>query len=125
MQRYAVKARRKNSQEAWSEWAEADNYDRATYHARRAEEAGYEVKLEVIEVEIKRDVPCERGTLGYNIRRLMKKNGYTQKELAMRAGCAESAISKYTNNKRNPSIRLMKNLAIALGVTLDELTRGE
>lgn len=125
MQRYAVKARRKNPKEKWTEWAEADDYDRATYHAHRVEEAGYEAKIEVIEVEAKQDVPCERGTLGYNIRRLMKKNGYTQKELAMRAGCAESAISKYTNNKRDPSIRLMKRLAIALGVTLDELTKGE
>lgn len=125
MQRYAIKARRKNSKEKWTEWTEADNYERATYHAHRVEEAGYEAKIEVIEVEAKQDVPCERGTIEYNIRRLMQKNGYTQKELAMRAGCTGGAISKYSNNKRDPSIRLMKRLAIALGVTLDELTRGE
>lgn len=59
--------------------------------------------------------------LGENIKRLMKENGYTQKQLAMRAQCTESAISKYVNNEREPNIRILKNLSIALGVTVDEL----
>ena len=120
MQRYAIKARRKNSKEKWTEWAEADNYERATYHAHRVEEAGYEARIEVIESKA-----GERGTMGDKIKRLMKYNGYTQNQLAMRSGCTKSAISKYIHNDRDPSIRLMKRLAIALGVTLDELTRGE
>lgn len=60
---------------------------------------------------------------GDNIKRLMKENGYTQKQLAMRSGCTESAISRYIRNQRTPSIRVLKNLAVALGVTVDELTR--
>ena len=59
--------------------------------------------------------------LGQNITRLMKENGYTQRQLAMRAGCSECAISRYVNYEREPSIRILKNLAIALGVTVDEL----
>lgn len=63
--------------------------------------------------------------LGDKIKHLMKKNGYTQKQLAMRSGCTECAISRYINNKREPSIKILKNLAIALGVTVDELLKGE
>ena len=59
--------------------------------------------------------------LGDNIKRLMKENGYTQKQLAIRSGCTEASISKYIHNEREPSIKILKNLAIALGVTVDEL----
>ena len=61
---------------------------------------------------------------GDNIKRLMIKNGYTQKQLAMRSGCTESAISRYVRNERTPSIRVLKNLAIALGVTIVEIVEG-
>lgn len=63
--------------------------------------------------------------IGNKIKHLMKKNGYTQKQLAMRSECTECAISRYVNNKREPSIKILKNLAIALGVTVDELLKGE
>ena len=62
--------------------------------------------------------------LGDNIKRLMKENGYTQKQLAMRSQCAEAAISRYIRNEREPRIKILKNLAIALGVTVDELLKG-
>ena len=62
---------------------------------------------------------------GDNIKRLMKENGYTQKELAIRAGCTESAISRYVRNERTPSIRVLKNLAIALGVTINDIVEDE
>ena len=63
--------------------------------------------------------------LGDNIKRFMKKNGYTQKQLAMRAGCTQTAISRYINNEREPDIRTMENLSIALGVTVGELINYE
>ena len=59
--------------------------------------------------------------IGDNIKRLMKENGYTQKQLAIRSKCTESAISRYIRNKREPSIDILKNLAISLGVTVGEL----
>ena len=61
--------------------------------------------------------------IGDNIKRLMKENGYTQKQLAMRSGCTECAISRYVNNEREPCTRILKNLAISLGVTVDELIK--
>lgn len=62
--------------------------------------------------------------IGDNIKSLMKANGYTQKQLAMRAGCTEAAISHYVNGDREPSVRLLKNLAIALGVSVERLISG-
>ena len=58
-----------------------------------------------------------------NIKRLMKENGYTQKQLANRSQCTESAVSRYVNNEREPSVKILKNLAISLGVTVDELIK--
>lgn len=63
--------------------------------------------------------------LGDNIKRLMRKNGYTQKELAIRSGCSECSISRYLNNDREPNVKSLKNIAIALGVTVDDLLKEE
>lgn len=62
--------------------------------------------------------------IGENIKRLMKENGYTQMELALRSGCKQGSISSYVNNKQMPGMKILKNLAIALGVTVDELKGG-
>ena len=59
--------------------------------------------------------------IGDNIKRLMKKNYYTQKELAIRSKCTEAAISRYVNNERTPNAWTLIHLALALGVTVDEL----
>ena len=61
--------------------------------------------------------------IGDNIKRLMKENGYTQKKLAIRSQCTECAISRYVNNEREPSVKILKNLAISLGCTVDELIK--
>ena len=61
--------------------------------------------------------------IGDNIKRLMKENGYTQKQLAIRSQCTECAISRYVNNEREPSIKILKKLAVSLGVTVDELIK--
>lgn len=59
--------------------------------------------------------------IGDNIKILMQKNDYTQKELAIRSGCTPWAISRYVNNVHTPGIKVMQRLAVALGVTVDEL----
>ena len=56
-----------------------------------------------------------------NIKVLMKENNYTQKELATRSGCSIWSISRYINNVYTPGIKAMRRIAIALGVTADEL----
>ena len=63
--------------------------------------------------------------IGDNIKKLMRMNGYTQKELAMRSGCTETTISKYITGYRTPSIKSLENLAIALGVSIDNLINLE
>ena len=45
--RYDVQAKRKNSDERWSEWTSVDNYRAAEKHACRVEEAGYAAKIVV------------------------------------------------------------------------------
>ena len=59
-----------------------------------------------------------------NIKRLLHENNYTQKELALLAGCTQASISSYINNKQRPGMKTLKNLAVALGVTVDELKKG-
>lgn len=59
--------------------------------------------------------------IGENIKRLMKENGYTQMELALRSGCKQGSISSYINGKQLPKLKTLKNIAIALGVTVEEL----
>ena len=59
--------------------------------------------------------------IGDNIKRLMKANRYTQRELAMRAGITESALSRYIAGSREPQAKSLKNLAIALGVSVEAL----
>lgn len=63
--------------------------------------------------------------IGDNIRALLLENNYTQKELAIRSGCTPWAISRYANNVHTPGIRVMQRLAVALGVTVDELRNGD
>lgn len=65
----------------------------------------------------------ENMSIGDNIKKHMEANGYTQKELAVRCGCTEAAISRYVNNTRTPSINVFNRLVIALGVTSDELLK--
>ena len=66
--RYNIQAKRKNTDEEWSAWTEADNYRRAEHHAAYVEEAGYDSKI-----------VAERG-----IRKLWKILGdsYEAKDLA-------------------------------------------
>ena len=62
--------------------------------------------------------------LGDNIKRLMHENGYTQKQLAILSQCTTPQISWYVNNKHEPRISVLNRIAFALGVTIDELLKG-
>lgn len=66
----------------------------------------------------------KKESMGDNIKRLMRENGYDQKQLAMRSGCTESAISRYVRNERTPRVKILHNLAIALGVTVNDIVGG-
>lgn len=55
------------------------------------------------------------------ISELMKSNGLSQKELAIKAGVTESAMSYYVNGDRTPRSDVLTRIAKALGTTTDYL----
>jgi len=63
----------------------------------------------------------KKHCIGNNIQYFMRKKDFSQKELAIRSGCTECAISRYINNSRMPSIEKAIDIAKALDITLDEL----
>lgn len=62
--------------------------------------------------------------IGDRILSLLKKSGYTQKELSSMVGVTEAAMSRYIKNEREPKIEVVANLATALDTTVDYLIRG-
>jgi transcriptional regulator with XRE-family HTH domain len=63
---------------------------------------------------------CEQ--FGANLRRLRRKNGLTQEELAYRVGMDVSYLSELENGRKEPCLRKMKEIAQALGVPLTPLS---
>lgn len=43
--RYSVQAKRKNTNEAWTDWTIVDDYDAAVKHAARIEALGYDAQI--------------------------------------------------------------------------------
>lgn len=64
-------------------------------------------------------------TIGDRILKLLKKSGYTQKELAAMVGVTEASMSRYLKNEREPKMEVIANLATALKTTSDYLITGE
>lgn len=65
-------------------------------------------------------------TIGKKIKKLRKKNKYTQGKLAKKIGVSINSISFWELDKFEPTILNCISLADVFGVTLDELCcRGE
>ena len=62
--------------------------------------------------------------IGDRIAELLKKHGYTQKELAAMVGVTEASMSRYLSNEREPKAEVIANLATALHTTSDYLISG-
>lgn len=58
---------------------------------------------------------------GATIRRLRHERGETQEQLAKRARISRPYLTQLENGDRKPSLAIAKKLAVALGVSLDEL----
>ena len=56
------------------------------------------------------------------LKRIMKFNGITQKELSVMIGCTQAAISYYCRGDRLPTIVVMRQLARALNCSVNDLT---
>jgi transcriptional regulator with XRE-family HTH domain len=62
---------------------------------------------------------CEQ--FGDNLRRIRKKCGFTQEELAHRVGMDVSYLSELENGRKEPCLRKIKEIAQALEVPLTQL----
>jgi transcriptional regulator with XRE-family HTH domain len=65
---------------------------------------------------------CEQ--FGSNLRRIRRKCGYTQEELAHRVGMDVSYLSELENGKKEPCLRKIKELSQALAVPVSRLLHG-
>ena len=63
--------------------------------------------------------------LGDRISKLLKKSGYSQKELAQMCGVTEAAMCRYIKNEREPKIEVVANMATALNTTVEYLISGK
>lgn len=63
--------------------------------------------------------------LGIQLRRARLIAGLTLLQLAQKAGCSESLISKLEHGAANPSLAMLHRLAVALGTNIAELTSVE
>ena len=64
------------------------------------------------------------GTFSERLSELIQNKGYSQKELAMKAGVTEAAMSHYVKGDRVPRASVLARIADALGTTTDYLMNG-
>lgn len=64
-----------------------------------------------------------RKRLGTNLRRLRQAKGFSQEAFAFEAGIHRTYVSDIERGARNPTITVVENLAMALGVTASDLLR--
>ena len=61
--------------------------------------------------------------LGRNVREARHRAGLSQEQLAFEAGMKRSYVSDLERGTRNPSVKAIERLALALGVEPPELLR--
>lgn len=64
-------------------------------------------------------------SMGERIARFMKAKNMNQKELARAIESTEASVSRYLNNAREPSAKVLVRIASVLGVTTDEIVGNE
>ena len=62
--------------------------------------------------------------LGMRIVYLRKQIGWSQEDLALEAGINKNYLSDLERGRRNPTLRVLEKIAIALGIDVSELTKG-
>ena len=62
--------------------------------------------------------------LGMRIKYLRGKLKWSQEDLALYANINKNYISDLENGRRNPSLEILERIAIAFGITLEEIFRG-
>ena len=64
------------------------------------------------------------ASVGANVRRLREALGLRQEDLASRAGVSMALVYALESKDRGPTLRSAHRIALALGVTLDDLVSG-
>lgn len=59
--------------------------------------------------------------LGRNVRRLRLREGWSQEDYAERADIHRTYLSDIERGERNPTIKVVEKLAVALGVSASDL----
>jgi transcriptional regulator with XRE-family HTH domain len=62
--------------------------------------------------------------LGMRIKYLRKKRNWSQEDLALEANVNTKYLSDLENGRRNPSLLILERIAIALNISISELTKG-
>jgi transcriptional regulator with XRE-family HTH domain len=63
-----------------------------------------------------------KARLRANLRRLRQQKGWSQEELAEQAGLHRTYVSGVERMTRNPTLTVLERLALALDVSIGELT---
>ena len=62
--------------------------------------------------------------LGMRIVYLRRQLGWSQEDLALEAGINKNYLSDLERGRRNPTLRVLEKIAIALGIDVSKLTKG-
>ena len=62
--------------------------------------------------------------LGMRIKYLRKRKGLSQEDLALEADINKNYLSDLERGTRNPTLKILEKISIALGITISELTKG-
>ncbi|WP_252237879.1 helix-turn-helix transcriptional regulator [Clostridium sp. VAP51] len=60
--------------------------------------------------------------IGANIKRERERKGLSRKQLAESLGVTDVSISRYENEKRTPSIKILESISLRLDVSINDLT---
>src|SRR5208283_2582529 len=63
------------------------------------------------------------GDFAENLRALMARHGWNQKQAADAIGVRQSNVGRWLSNESEPSMRVLVKIADAFGVPLDQLVR--
>lgn len=69
----------------------------------------------------KREKPDTAELFGQKVRRILEAQGLHMKDLALMLERDETYVSRICNGRHNPSLKTMKAISSALGLTLSQL----
>lgn len=121
--RYAVKAKRRSTNEPWSAWADVDNYYRAMHHLVKCEYAGYDAKLVIKEPAVEElwkllsaegDVKEKTDAIldaGFRKENVVAREIFARINDLLRAAITEAEEEKETAKEENQPDRIIRCIA--------------